>query len=235
MPKVKLTDNFGFNGDVELPEDAGVVKYIRSLTQMKVSDLKLGELAQVPLDKVPLKSASAGLSFEQPVPIGINQVEMTVKAEGGGRLRLVGPNKQLFDPDVFGEPIKVGDEQFYVSVGVTASLATSLSAEVRDLGFGFDAGGQVSLAVYKPFAKFGTPGAFKPFVQAVQETARDFVLLGDIEDLAKMSVGLVATAEGGGHLKFSAEAELLSFANPLATIDPPGPGRLEVTTGGSVK
>lgn len=236
MPKVKLTDNFGFDGDVELPEDAGVVKYIRSLTQMKVSDLNLGALTQTPLDKVPLKSASAGLSFEHDVPIGINQVEMTVKAEGGGRLRLVGPkDKQLFDPDVFGEPIKVEDGQFYVSVGVTASLATNLSAEVRDLGFGFDAGGQVSLAVYKPFAKFGTPGAFKPFVQAVQETARDFVLLGDIEDLAKMSVGLVATAEGGGHLKFSAEAELLSFANPLATVDPPGPGKLEVTTGGSVK
>jgi hypothetical protein len=236
MPTVKLTDDFGFNGDVELPEDAGVVKYIRSLTQIKVSDLNLGALTQIPLDKVPLKSASAGLSFERDVPIGINQVEMTVKAEGGGRLRLVGPkDKQLFDPDVFGEPIKVSDEQFYVSIGVTASLATNLSAEVRDLGFGFDAGGQVALAVYKPFAKFGTPGAFKPFVQAVQETARDFVLLGDIEDLAKMSEGLVATVEGGGHLKFSAEAELLSFANPLATVDPPGPGKLEVTTGGSVK
>src|SRR4051812_41130849 len=236
MPTIKLLDAFGFTGDVKVAEDAGVVKYIQSLRQIKVSDINLSALTQIPLDKVPLKSASGGLSFEQPVPIGINQVEMTVKAEGGGRLRLVGPkDKQLFDPDVFGEPIKIDDGQFYVSIGVTASLATSLSAEVRDLGFGFDAGGQVSLAVYKPFAKFGTPGAFKPFVQAVQETARDFVLLGDIEDLAKMSVGLVATVEGGGHLKFSAEAELLSFANPLATIDPPGPGRLEVTTGGSVK
>ena len=34
--------------------------------------------------------------------------------------------------------------QFYVSVGVTASLATNLSAELRDLSFGFDAGGQVA-------------------------------------------------------------------------------------------
>lgn len=236
MPKVKLTDNFGFDGDVEMAEDAGVVKYIRSLGQIKVSDLNLGALAQIPLDKVPLKSASAGLTFEHDVPVGINQVEMIVKADGDARLRLVGPkDKQLFDPDVFGGPIKVDEGQFYVSVGVTASLATNLSAEVRDLGFGFDAGGQIALAVYKPFAKFGTPGAFKPFVQAVQETARDFVLLGDVDDLSKMSVGLIATVEGGGHLKFSAEAELLSVANALATVDPPGPGKLEVTTGGSVK
>src|SRR5215212_7755340 len=118
MPKIKLTDSLGFNGDVELPEDAGVAKYIKNLRQIKVSDLNLGALAQVPLDKVPLKSASAGLSFEQDVPIGINQVEMTVKAEGGGRLKLIGPkDKQLFDPEVFGEPIKVEDGQFYVSLG----------------------------------------------------------------------------------------------------------------------
>lgn len=237
MPKVKLTDNFGFDGDVELPEDAGVVKYIRSLKQIKVTELNLNALAQIPLDKVPLKSASAGLSFEQPVPIGINQVEMTVKAEGGGRLRLVGPkDKQLFDPDVFGEPIKVEEGQFYVSVGVTAVLAANLSAEARDLSFGFDAGREISFAVYKPFAKFGTPGAFKPFVQAVQETARDFVLLGDVDDLAKMGEGLVATAEGVGKMKFSAEAELLSLVNPLAKIDLPEPGgEIKVTAGGSVK
>src|ERR1044072_8749588 len=135
MPKIKLTDNFGFNGDVELPEDAGVVKYIRSLTQMKVSDLNLNALAKIPLDKVPLKSASGGLSFGHDVPIGINQVELTVKAEGGGRLRLVGPkDKQLFDPELFGEPLKGGDEQFYVSLAVNASLAAGLAAGGRGPG-----------------------------------------------------------------------------------------------------
>jgi hypothetical protein len=234
---MKLTDSFGFTGDVKIPEDAGIVKYISGLRGMKVTDLNLSALTQIPLDKVPLKSASGGLSFEQPVPVGVNQVEMTVKAEGGGRLALFGPKaKQLFDPELFGDPITIEDEQFYVSLGVTASLATNLSAEARDLGFGLDAGGQVSLSVYKPFAKSGPDGgAFAPFVQAIQETARDFVLLGDVEDLTKMSEGLIATVEGSGHLKFSAEAELLSVVNPLATVDPPGPGELKVTAGGSIK
>src|SRR4051812_23376482 len=236
MPNIKLLDAFGFAGDVKLAEDAGVVKYIKSLRQIKVSDINLSALTQIPLDKVPLKSASGSLSFEQPVPIGINQIEMTVKAEGGGQLRLFGPkDKQLFDPEVFGEAVKINDDQFYVSLGVTASLATNLSAEVRDLGFGFDAGGQIALSVYKPFTKSGADGAFTPFVQAIQETARDFVLLGDIEDLSKMSEGLIATVEGNGHLKFSAEAELLSVVNPLATVDPPGPGELKVVSGGSIK
>lgn len=238
MATVKLTDQFGFVGDVEFPEGLGILRYIRDLRGLKISDLNLAALQQIPLDKVPVKSASGGLSFEQPVGIGINQVEMTVKAEGAGRVVLVSPkDKQLFDPELFGEPIPVGADQFYVSIGVTASLSTSLAREVRDLGFGFDSGGEVSLAVYRLFTKTGAGGgAFPPFVQAIQETAKSFVILGDLEDLAGMSEGMVATIEGKGSLKFSGEAELLSVVNPLVSVDLPAPaGELQVVSGNSVK
>jgi hypothetical protein len=238
MATVKLTDKFGFVGDVEFPEGLGILRYIRDLRQLKISDLNLAALQQIPLDKVPVKNASGGLSFEQPVAIGINQVEMTVKAEGSGRVLLVSPkDKQLFDPELFGEPIPVGTDQFYVSIGVTASLSTGLAREVRDLGFGFDAGGEVSLAVYKPFTKTGAGGgSFTPFVQAIQETAKSFVILGDLEDLAGMSEGLVATVEGKGSLKFSGEAELLSVVNPLVSVNLPAPaGELQVVSGNSIK
>ncbi|MDT7603381.1 MAG: hypothetical protein QOF61_1378 [Acidobacteriota bacterium] len=237
MPSVKLTDNFGFVGNVEFPADAGVLKYIRDLRLLKVSDLNLAALQQVPLDKVPVKSASGGLTFEQPIGVGINQVEMTVKAEGSARFALIGAkDKQLFDPDVFGNVIPVAPDQIYVSLGVAATLATNLSGALRDLGFGFNAGAQASLSIYKPFNKTGGDGGtFPPFVQALQETVKDFTILGDIEDLAGMSEGLVATVEGSGSLKFSGSAELLSVVNPLATIDPPGPGALNVVSGGSIK
>jgi hypothetical protein len=238
MATVNLTDTFGFVGDVEFPEGFGILRYIRDLRQLKISDLNLAALQQIPLDKVPVKSASGGLSFEPPVSIGIDQVEMTVKAEGSGRVVLVSPkDKQLFDPELFGEPIPVGPDQFYVSIGVTASLSTSLAREVRDLGFGFDAGGEVALAVYKPFTKTGAGGgSFTPFVQAIQETAKSFVILGDLEDLAGMSEGLVATVEGKGSLKFSGEAELLSVVNPLVSVDLPAPaGELQVVSGNSIK
>lgn len=239
MPSVKLTDQFGFVGDVEFPEGAGILKYIRDLRQLKISDLNLAALQQIPLDKVPVKQASGGLSFEQPLGIGIEQVELTIKAEGSGRVLLIGPkDKQLFDPELFGEPIPVGPDQFYVSVGVTAALSAGLAREVRDLGFGFDAGGEVGLAVYKPFAKTGAGGggSFAPFVRALQETAKSFVILGDLEDLAGMSEGLVATVEGKGSLKFSGEAELLTVVNPLVAVDLPAPaGELQIVSGNSVK
>jgi hypothetical protein len=192
----------------------------------------------VPLDKVPVKNASAGLSFDQPVGIGIDRAEMTVKAEGGGRVALIGPkDKQLFDPELFGETITIDPDQFYLSVGVTASLAATISSEVRDLSFGVEAGGEIALSVYKPFHMTGAGGgAFPPFTQALQETFKDFTLLGDLEDLARMSVGLVATVEGKGSLKFSGEAELLSVVNPLASVDLPAPvGELNVVSGGSIK
>jgi hypothetical protein len=238
MPTVKLSDKFGFVGDVQFPEDANIIKYIRDLRQIKVSDLNLAALQQVPLDKVPLKSAKGGLSFERPIGIGIDQVEMTVKAEGSGQIRLTGPkDKQLFDPELFGEPIAITQDQFYLSIGLTASLATDLTHKLRDLGFGFEAGGQITLAVHTPFTKSGGGGgAFAPFVQALTETVKDFVIIGDIDDLAGMSEGLVATVEGRGSLKFSGEAELLSVVNPLATVDLPGPmGELKVVSGNSIK
>lgn len=238
MPTVKLADAFGFSGNVEFPEDAGMVKYIRNLRQVNVSGLNLAALQQVTLDKVPLKNASGGLSFEQPVAVGINQVEMTVKTEGAGRLALIGSkDRQLFASELFGEPIPVAPEQFYVSIGLTASLSTELARDRRDLGFGFEAGGEIALAVYKPFTKKPADGAtFTSFVAAMQETLRDFVLLGDLEDLASMSEGLVATVEGRGSLKFSGEAELLGVVNPLAAVDLPAPvGELQVVSGTSIK
>lgn len=238
MPTVKLTDQFGFVGDVDLPEGAGILRYVRDLRQLKVSDLNLAALQQVPLDKVPAGSAGGALSFEQTIGVGIDRVEMTVRAEGSGRFRLVGPkDKQLFDPELFGEPIPVGPGQFYVSIGVAASLSAGLPREAGDLGFGFDGGGEISLAVYKPFTKTGAGGgSFAPFVQALQETAKSFVILGDLEDLAGMSEGLVATAEGKGSLKFSGEAELSSAVNPLASVNLPAPsGEVQVVSGNSIK
>lgn len=238
MPTIKLTDQFGFVGDVQFAEDASIIKYIRDLRQMKISDLNLAALQQVPLDKVPVKSASGGLSFGQPLGIGIDQVEMTVKAEGSGQIRLAGPkDKQLFDPELFGDPIPIAPDQFYLSIGITASLGAKLTHKLSDLNFGFEAGGQIALAVYKPFTKSGpNGGSFTPFVQALTETAKDFVILGDLEDLAGMSVGLVATVEGKGSLKFSGEAVLLSVVNPLAAVDLPGPmGDVKVVSGNSIK
>jgi hypothetical protein len=238
MPTIKLTDKFGFIGDVQFPEGTNILKYIRDLRQMNISDLNLASLQQVPLDKVPVKSASGGLSFGQPIGIGIDQVEMTVKAEGSGQIRLMGPkDKQLFDPELFGDPIPIAPDQFYVSIGLAASLATKLTHKVQDLNFGFEAGGQIALAVYKPFTKSGPGGgSFIPFVQALEETAKDFVILGDLEDMAGMTEGLVATVEGKGSLKFSGEASLLSVVNPLASVDLPGPmGELKVVSGNTIK
>jgi hypothetical protein len=137
MPTVKLSDQLGFVGDVQFPEDANIIKYIRDLRQIKVSDLNLTALQQVPLDKVPVKSAQGGLSFEQPIGIGIDQVEMTVKAEGSGQIKLTGPkDKQLFDPELFGDAIAIATDQFYLSIGLTASLTTGLTHALRYLGFG---------------------------------------------------------------------------------------------------
>ena len=227
MPTLKLTDRVGLTVNVELPEDFSLSKYIKDLRQLKLSDLDFAALQDVALDKVPVGSATSGVAFEQPLDVGAGQAELKIKAGASGRLTLFRPkDKQLFDPEVFGDPVPIGDDRHFVSLGITASVAAGLSSAVRDLGFGFEAGGEVSLAFYRQFAKGA--GGYPSFVQAIQETAKDFTILGDLDDLASLRVGSVATVEGSGSLKFSAEAELLSVVNPLVSVNVSAPAGLPV-------
>lgn len=236
MPTVKLKDQFGFDGDFAAPEGTGFAKYLRNLRELKISDLKLAALEITALDKVPVKNASGRITFAQPIAIGIDRTELTIGAGASGHLALFAPrDKQLFSPDRFAETVPINAEQFYVAVGFAASLVAGPSGERGDLSFGFDAGSRVALTCYKPFAKTSA-GAYPSLVLALQETIRDFVILGDVEDLAGMGEGVVATVEGHGSLKFSGGVDLVGVVNPLASIDLPGPiGELRVASGNSIK
>jgi hypothetical protein len=236
MPTVKLRDQFGFSGDFEAPEGTSFAKYFRNLRELKISDLKLAALEITTLDKVPVKSASGGITFEQPIGIGIDHAEMTISVGASGTLTLFAPrDKQLFNSDRFAEPIAINADQYYVSIGFAASLAGNLSGEKSDLSFGFDAGSHVLMNCYRPFGKTDA-GAYPSLIRALEETIKGFVILGDVEDLAGMSDGTVATIEGNGSLKFSGGVELLGIVNPLASVGLPGPiGDLQIASGNSIK
>ncbi len=77
---------------------------------------------------------------------------------------------------------------------------------------------------------------FPFWLDALKESVTNFVIPRDLDDLAKMSVGSIATVEGSGSLKVSGEVELLSAINPLASLKLPEPvGELELSSGGSIK
>lgn len=236
MPNIKLTDQLGFNVDAEIDPDSTIAKYIKNLTQLKFPGLNLASYKDLTLDETPLKHLQTGIEFEQPVDIGVDGSEMKIGAGVSGSLSLFSAaEEQLFDPEVFGDPIGIGPNQFYLGVGTAASLSPEVTHETGDLSFGFNAGSEINLTTYRLFEK-SAAGTSPKFLDALKETVAGLSIPGDLEDLTRMSTGSVVTVEGNGNLKLSASFDMLNVVKPLATVNGPDPfGELKVKAGGSIE
>jgi hypothetical protein len=236
MPTISLTDQLGVEIDVALNDDSALSKYIKDLKKLKFSELKFTPLENATLDQIPVKSFTTGIAFEQPVGVGIDGAEMKIGAGASGTFKLLSSkDKQLFDPDVFGDSIPIGANQLWLVMGAAAKLSAELANKTGDLSFGFGAGTQIALNTYRLFEK-GPAGVFQNGLAALKETVSGFEIPGDLEDLERMAKGTVVTVEGNGSLKFSGAFDVLSVVNPLAAVNLPDPiGELKVSSGSSIK
>jgi hypothetical protein len=236
MATIELTDQLGVTIDAEVNPDSTIAKYIKGLSKLKFPKLNFDELKDITLDKASLKNLQTGIEFEQPINIGIEDAELTIGAGVSGSLQLFSANdKQLFDPDVFADPINIGPKQFYVAVGTSANLSSGLTHKAGDLSFGFHAGSQLTITSYKLF-ETASGGAFPKFFDALKESIASFSLPGDLEDLRKMPNGSVVAVEGNGNIKLSGSVDVLSVVNPLAVVSLPDPiGEVKVSSGNAIK
>lgn len=235
MPSINLTDNVGVEVNAELNEDSALARYLKGLSKLKFAGFKFADIANVPLDQAPLNSLESGITISEPIAVGGNsELKIDAGASGGMKLYSV-KDKQLFDPNLYGDPIAINANQFYVSIDTAAKTSADFITTSGDLSFGLGGGGSVGFSSYRLFEKTGA-AAFPLWLDALKESVANFMIPRDLKDLAKMSVGSVATVEGSGSLKVSGEVELLSAINPLASVNLPEPlGALELSSGGSIK
>jgi hypothetical protein len=233
MPTIKLTDQLGVNVDAQINPDSTIAKYIKNLSKLKFGKLDFEGLKNVTLDQAPVKNLQTGVEFEQPVNVGIDDVEMKIGAGVSGSVKLFSAtDKQLFDSDVFADPITIGPNQIYLGVGISATLSAGITHKTGDLGFGFNAGSQITLTSFKLFE-----GAPQPrLVDALKESIATFSLPGDLEDLKRMPAGSVVAVEGNGNIKFAGNVDVLSVVNPLAVLSLPDPlGEVKLSSGNAIK
>ena len=141
MPNIKITDQLGVEIAAEINEDSAIAKYIKGLTKLKLPAIKFDDIANITLDQTPIKSLETGIAFEQPVDVGVDGSELKIGAGVSGSIKLFSAkDEQLFDPEIFGDPIAIGANQFYVGLGTSATLSSELAHKTGDLGFGFNAG-----------------------------------------------------------------------------------------------
>ena len=235
MPTINLTDNVGVDVNAELNEDAALAKYLKGLSKLKFGELKFADLANVPLDQAPLNALATGITFSQPIAVG-GHSELKIEAGVSGGVRVLSSkDEELFDPAVYGDPIPITANQCYVAIDAAAKFASEFSAAAGDLSFGLSGGSSLGFSTYRLFEKAGnTP--FPLWLEALKESIANFVIPRDVDDIARMSRGSVATVEGSGSLKVAGEVELLSAINPLASVNLPEPvGTLQLSSGGSIK
>ncbi|HUY12781.1 MAG TPA: hypothetical protein VMX16_04005 [Terriglobia bacterium] len=235
MPTISLTDNFGLVIDASPEPNVAAIfsKYLKNAGPITAFLHNAKPIRGIQIGQDPFTSQSIGVSFTQPVSLGVPGVELTINPQLSGTLEIV-KGKWLFDADddAFGDGIPIPDpgSQAFLSAGLEASLDVSISDSSGVLQFGF---ANRTNIVFKNYRLFPLT---EEAVPALQTTFQNFVVPGDLEDVESMTPGSIATVEGTGSLKFTATANLLSAVNPLAALSTSVLlGALNVQEGGCLK
>lgn len=230
MPTIKLTDKFGLVIDVSPGLASVFSKYLKSPGDIVGVLRNPAAITGLEVGKDPFGSQSIGISFNEPLRLGKSGVELTINPQFIGTVG-ISKDRALFDSDTdpFRDSIAIPTSHAFVSVGFEARLDVGLSENTGDLQFGFASGTNVILTDYRLFA------LTDKIAPAIQTLFEDFVIPGDLEDVESMPQGSVATVQGTGSLKFSAQANLLSAVNPLASVNAAAiQGALQVKEVGSI-
>lgn len=235
MPSVQITDRLGVKLDAELAPASTLVKYARGLPGLILHGGDVSQLRILKLGDSAVQSLSPSLSFQQPVGLGAGGPQLTIGADAGVSFRVIcqtPENTSLFDDDDYGDDIEIPSGTCYLALGVHAGIDAGVEGGSGALTFGMTAGGSLALESYWPFSA----GVDSPTVaDALRQALADLVFPAGADDLAAMPPGVIVTVKGAGSLGFSATADLVAVANPLATLALPSPApELAITRTGSV-
>lgn len=235
MPTIKLTDQVSAQIDLAVNPDSALGKYLKDPAEIKCINLDFNQL-HVPLDQLPLKSLDSGIEFSQKVGLGVSNTELTFQAGLTGGIKLLSSsNNQLFDPDLYGDQIKINPGELYLAVTTNAKLSPEFELKAGDLTFGFSSSSDLTLTSYN-FFKSDHGVGFPDGLEALNQAISQFTIPGDLEDLAAMKPGSISTVDGSGSLKVSGEFNILSVTNPLAVATLPDPiGQVKLSSGGAIK
>jgi hypothetical protein len=211
---IQLTDKFGLVIDASPTPSSLFAKYLKSPGDIEGAIKDVSDIKTLQVGQDPFQSQSVGLSFKDPIDLGTSGVQLTIAPELLGTVAIK-KGSSLFDAasDPFGDSIAIPANQAYVSAAVEAKLDVGLSDKSGDLQFGFNAGTDVVFTTYQLFA------LTDKIVPTLQTVFQNFIVPGDLQDIAAMPAEGIATIDGKGTLKFSANANLLSAANPLAVLN----------------
>jgi hypothetical protein len=216
MATLKLTDAFGVVVDATLDPGSVLAKYLKS-PQALIGVLRTAKpLKDLSIGDDPFSSQTIGITFTDPIALGTTGVELTIKPTLTGSTS-ISKGAALFDADTdpFRQAITIPTQHAYVSAVLHAELDVTLADKVTDLQFGFTAGTTIIITNYQLCA------LMDPVMSTLERVFREFTIPGDLQDIEQLTEHTVVTLEGTGSLQCTAQANLFTIANPLATLNTP--------------
>jgi hypothetical protein len=222
MSTFSLTDNF--NNPVTVPVNwtslSALSKYLKSEALHLVvfpdflqhKDQLIGQITPQPLQaqlKVGPKFQLGGANPEIDFTPGA-QVAVEVNAKAGSN---------LFGDDQFLVVATVPPNVAYVGLTLDGSLDLSIGGTSGNLTFGFDLNSELNLSYWRAFPASGAnqPTLGDAFAQAIS----NYVIPGDLTDLAKLQPNDICTASGSGSIQVSGGVQVTANPNPLASVNLP--------------
>ena len=228
MPTITIQDQDGKEVFTTNLQGGGLGKYFKAATSLR-SAVSIARSFGKPLTDVE-GARITQLALDKDVPVGALG-ELSI---AGGTKFAIGVHtagSKLLSESDLQAPLTVPNGTTYTSLTVEALLKAGLAGSTGVFGFGFKAGTAVRYAYCQPFDTVAQAPSLK---DAVATMFRSAVFPADVEDLARLPVGAVASVAGDGEITFSGSASLSSSANLLATPGLPVIGTAALAQGVTV-
>lgn len=218
MPSIPISNGLSVSADAQLAPWSALAQYAKDFPNLVANGADLSRWQLLTLADPAVQSLDTGLSLERPVPLGKGAPEVTLGGDAAVHFEVY--TGAMFSPDVYGDNIKIPEGQCAVHLGLSAGVTAGASVPSGSVTFGLDANAGIAIDTYRCFPN----AAPAPTVlEALTQSLGELVIPFKPSDTASLPAGVVVTLGGSGSLRFSAGANLLALANPLASLALPAP------------
>ena len=233
MPSIQLTDNASLDLTIPPGVKSAFSKYLKNPKLILQAGPDLSKEIKGPLDQASVQSLAATVTFQDQIGLGTGgSSDLNIEAGTTGVLEVYAKTGVTVCADQGQGGVVVQAGEAYAGGTFTARVDVGVSSTPGDLCFGFDSNASVDLRFYE---RFETQPAAPALGEALQAALRDFTIPADLDDLANMPEGSIASVAGHGKFGIKGGFSVSLIPNPLAIPDlPPAVDLVQLNAGASI-
>lgn len=218
MADIKITDNVSLSADLDLREDAPLLK--AGLTSLISTGAQLFQDMDKPLDQTDLQTVALEGNFSSPSLLSGDVAGLTVGAGMNCSLSVKKAADQLlFDDDGFSPVIPISANQAWLGVEFDLSATGTVAASANGVGVSFEGAGQLMCTTYTLFVASPPPLAL--LLDACGSAFSNFSLATNAAEIRKQPPNTVNVTGVSGSITAAVSFDQPFAMNALASADLP--------------